>query len=144
MTKLRRRVGKTLAAMTFLLGACGGSNTTGRVISVDGLLVPAAQLQRSVASLCEVQRFIGQEDLTNAKAVFQDRSHPDLHTLASALEDKDREATSLLLRIKNRVESDFSGGDLAALKADLPSLIEAAEAGLKSLSVDPLPCANSP
>lgn len=133
-----------LALLTFLQGSCGGSNTTGRVIPVDGLRVPATQLQRSVASLCEVQRFIELEDLENARAVFQDRAHPDLHTLASALEDKDRDATSLLLRIKNRVENDFSDADLPALKADLPDLREAAEAGLEGLSVDPLPCTNSP
>jgi hypothetical protein len=95
-----------------------------------------------VASLCTARDFVGREDLANARATFQNLAHDDLHVLADAIDELDRSAQSQLLRAKNRVESDFADGDLAALKADFPALIDAAEAALSVLKIDPPPCAS--
>lgn len=107
---------------------------------MDGRRVPHEQLQRAVAALCDAQDFAQRDDLENARAAFQDRAHDDLHTIAAALDAQDRATESRILRAKNRIETDFSAGDLAAIKADFPDLVDAAESGLRVLNVEPLPC----
>lgn len=126
-----------------LLASCGGGESTTGIIPVDGRRVPAEQLQKSVAHLCTAQSFVGREDLENARATFQNLAHDDLHTLADAIDELDRSAQSQLLRAKNRVESDFSAGDLSALKADFPGLIDAAEAALSVLQIEEPGCPRS-
>lgn len=129
-----------LALVLSLFVGCGGGSTSG-IVPIDGRRVPAQQLQRSVSSLCTARDFVGRDDLENARATFQNLAHDDLHALADAIDELDRSALSQLLRAKNRVESDFAGGDLSALKGDFPVLIDAAEEALSVLQIDPLPCA---
>lgn len=126
--------------LVIILAGCGGGGTTSGIIPVDGRRVPAEQLLRAVANLCTAQTFVGGEDLENARATFQNLAHDDLHTLAAAIEKLDRSAQSELLRAKNRVETDFSSGDLSALNADFPSLIEAAESALSVLRLEAPGC----
>jgi hypothetical protein len=97
-------------------------------------------LVRVVPALCEATRAAGR-DVPEARAIFEDRAHQDLHALAAHAQRRDRATAGRLLEAKNVVEQDIQfparWGDLAG---NLGTLTETTRATLATLSVAAPPC----
>ena len=126
------------AVLLGLLVACGGSgedNGQPETIAVDGQPVAVASLVDAHAALCEAEAQPGR-----ARALFFDRSHDALHTVARALDDVDRALAAQLLEAKETVESEL-GASRAARPDDLRRLAEVYRTALGRLAITPAPCA---
>lgn len=129
---LRRAV--AIAALLGLAPGCGESaDGDGDTLTVGGDRVAVATLVDAHAGLCEAAAQPGE-----ARALFFDRSHEPLHTVARALEDLDRAQAAQLLEAKERVESE-----LGARQADRDRLLRLADvyrASLGRLAITAPPC----
>ena len=120
-----------------LLAACGGSgddNGRPETITVDGQPVAVASLVDAHAALCEA---VAQPE--QARALFFDRSHDALHTVARALDGVDRAMAAQLLEAKETVESEL-GASRPARPDDLRRLAEIYRTALGRLAITPAPC----
>jgi hypothetical protein len=115
-----------------LLAAC--SDDEPRTITVAGQPVPVASLIDAHAALCEAA---AAPDA--ARRLFFDRSHEQLHTVAKALEDVDRNQAGQLLQAKERVESELPNPP-ASLPDDLRRLATVYRDGLGRLAITAPPC----
>ena len=115
--------------------ACGGSDgDAGDTVTLGGEPVAVAPLVDAHAALCEAAAQPGQ-----GRALFFDRSHDALHTVARALEDVDRARTAELLEAKERVEGQLAGGG-QAVPGDLSRLADVYRASLGRLAITAPPC----
>ncbi|HEX2117657.1 MAG TPA: hypothetical protein VHF91_00610 [Acidimicrobiales bacterium] len=130
---LRRGVG--VVALLLAAVACGGSGDGNPdTVTVDGQPVAVAPLVDAHAGLCEAA-----DRIAEARALFFDRSHEALHTVARALEDVDRTQAAHLLQAKERVESELAAPG-PSLSGDLSRLADVYRASLGRLAIDAPPC----
>jgi hypothetical protein len=127
---LRRLAVVTLAA----LAVTCSSSTSNRTITVGSDKVPVAELVDAHAGLCEAATHLDQ-----ARALFFDRSHTSLHTVARALEDVDRAQAASLLEAKQKVESELTTPP-PTLRDDLLRLADVYRSGLGRLAITAPPC----
>lgn len=116
------------------LAACSSSDGGPDTITIAGEKVAVAPLVDAHAALCEAAA-----QPANARALFFDRSHDALHTVARALEDVDRAQAGSLLQAKQTVETDlviFAPGLVAALVR----LADVYRTGLGRLAIAAPPC----
>jgi hypothetical protein len=78
----------------------------------------ATSAARTHAGLCAAISAAQDDDVSEARAAFYDRSHDGLHELAASTAEVDRAAAAQLLETKQRVEALLEGtpppGDLSA------------------------------
>lgn len=122
-----------VAALVALAVACGGDSGDG-TITVAGQPVAVAPLVDAHQALCDAAA-----SPATARAVFFDRAHEQLHTVARALEDVDRAQAAELLVAKEKVEGEL-GAPPAGLPGDLRRLADVYRAGLGRLAIDAPPC----
>lgn len=127
--------GAAVLALALLAAACGGnSGSEDRTITVAGQPVAVAPLVDAHAALCQAAA-----EPDAARRHFFDRAHDQLHTVAKALEDVDREQAAQLLQAKERVESELSDPP-ASLPDDLRRLAGVYRDGLGRLAITAPPC----
>ena len=133
----RRRVLRPAAALALALlaASCAGSAEQAQdSITVDGERVAVAPLVDAHASLC-----LAATRPDSARALFFDRAHEALHTVARAVEDVDRAQAAELLQAKEKVESE-----LDARPPDLPDhlsrLADVYRTSLGRLAIEAPPC----
>jgi hypothetical protein len=114
--------------------ACSGSGAGDKTITVGSDQVPVARLVDAHAGLCEAAAHLDQ-----ARALFFDRSHESLHTVARALEAVDRAQAASLLQAKEKVESELTNPP-PTLRDDLLRLADVYRTGLGRLAITAPPC----
>jgi hypothetical protein len=120
--------------LILLAAACGGSADGGDdTVTVDGERVAVEPLVDAHEALCQAAA-----DLDQARALFFDRSHEALHTVARGLEDVDRAQAAQLLEVKERVESEL--GAHRENPQDLSRLADVYRASLTRLAITAPPC----
>jgi hypothetical protein len=119
-------------ALLLLLAAC--SDDEPRTITVADQPVAVASLIDAHAALCDAAA-----TPDAARRLFFDRSHEQLHTVARALEDVDRNQAAQLLQAKERVESELPNPP-ASLPDDLRRLASVYRDGLGRLAITAPPC----
>ncbi len=123
------------ASLVLLLTvACGGGGSSDRTVTVGGDRVSVARLVDAHAALCQAATHPDQ-----ARALFFDRSHEALHTVARDLEDVDRAQAARLLEAKQVVESELSSSG-RALTDDILRLADVYRASLGRLAITAPPC----
>ncbi|HVL07115.1 MAG TPA: hypothetical protein VM388_14085 [Acidimicrobiales bacterium] len=126
---------RAVFVLALLAAACGGTGgPEDRTITVAGQPVAVAPLVDAHAALCQAAAEPGA-----ARRHFFDRAHDQLHTVAKALEDVDREQAAALLQAKERVESELSDPP-ASLPDDLRRLAGVYRDGLGRLAITAPPC----
>ena len=121
--------------MLVLAVACGGSaDGSKRTITVGGERVPVVRLVDAHAGLCEAAA-----NPAGARALFFDRSHEALHTVARAMEDVDRAQAARLLEAKEKVEGRL-GSPAPTLAQDLFRLADVYRDALARLAIGAAPC----
>lgn len=124
-----------LALLALLLAACGGSSGSGtKTVTVGGEQVTVARLVDAHAGLCEAA---GRP--ATARALFFDRAHEAIHTVARGVEDVDRAQAAALLEAKEKVEAELDKPPLT-LGADLMALADAYRTSLGRLAITAPPC----
>ena len=124
-----------MVALLLLAVACGGSDDDNPdALTVDGQPVAVAPLVDAHIGLCEAA-----DRPAEARALFFDRSHEALHTVARALDDVDREQAAQLLQSKERVESQLTAPG-PGLPGDLSRLADVYRASLGRLAIEAPPC----
>ncbi len=129
---LRRLAVATLAVLAVACSDSGAGST--RTITVGTDQVPVARLVDAHAGLCEAAA-----RLDMARALFFDRSHEALHTVARALEDVDRAQAAALLQAKEKVESELTTPP-PTLRDDLLRLADVYRTGLGRLAITAPAC----
>ena len=115
--------------------SCGRSeDRAGDSITVAGQPVAVRTLVDAHAALCRAAAHPAE-----AKALFFDRSHDPLHSVARALEDVDRAQAADLLRAKEPVESELRAQG-EGRPDDLLRLAEIYRASLGRLAITVPPC----
>ncbi len=109
-------------ALLVLVAACGEQSDDN------------APLVDAHAALCEAAARPDQ-----ARALFFDRSHDALHTVAGMLEDTDRAQAALLLEAKQKVESALAGSG-ETRPDDVLRLADVYRASLARLAITAPPC----
>ena len=123
-------------ALLVALAACSGSDgSEGDTVTIGGQQVATAPLIDAHAALCEAAA-----QPATARALFFDRSHEALHTVARGLEDVDRAQAGELLQAKERVESELGAAPPPSLPADLLRLADVYRTGLGRLAIAAPPC----
>jgi hypothetical protein len=118
-----------------VLAACSGSDgSDGDTVTIGGQQVAKAPLVDAHAALCEAAA-----QPATARALFFDRSHEALHTVARGLEDVDRAQAGALLEAKQKAETDLSIF-APGLTAALLRLADVYRAGLGRLAITAPPC----
>jgi hypothetical protein len=124
-----------VVALALVAVACSDSaGGAGDTITVGTDRVPVARLVDAHAGLCEAAT-----QLDMARALFFDRSHEALHTVARALEPVDRAQAATLLEAKQKVESELTTPP-ATLRDDLLRLADVYRTGLGRLAISAPPC----
>jgi hypothetical protein len=124
-----------LAVLALLLTACGGSSDSGtKTVTVGGEQVTVARLVDAHAGLCEAA-----SRPATARALFYDRSHEALHTVARGVEDVDRAQAAALLEAKEKVEAELDNPP-PTLVADLLTLADVYRTSLGRLAITAPPC----
>lgn len=124
-----------MVALLLLAAACGGSEEdASNTITVEGQPVAVAPLVDAHAGLCEAAKNPAQ-----ARALFFDRSHDALHTVARALDDVDRALAGQLLQAKETVESEL-GPSRPGRPDDLRRLADVYRSALGRLAITVAPC----
>ena len=123
------RVALTLAVLAV---ACGGGEA--RTVTVGGERVTVARLVDAHAGLCEAAT-----SLKTARALFFDRSHEALHTVARGVEEVDRAQAAALLQAKEKVESELETQP-PGLPDDLRRLADVYRGSLGRLAIGAPPC----
>ena len=127
--------GAAVLALALLAAACGGnSGSEDRTITVAGQPVAVAPLVDAHAALCQAAA-----EPDAARRHFFDRAHDQLHTVAKALEDVDREQAAQLLQAKEKVESELPN-PRPSLPDDLRRLAGVYRDGLGRLAITAPPC----
>ena len=124
------------AAVTLLAAAmaCARSGDGGPDrITVDGQPVAVATLVEAHAALCQAA---SRPD--EARALFFDRAHDPLHSVARALDGVDRPQAATLLEAKETVESAL--GAHGANPQDLLRLADVYRTSLTRLAITAPPC----
>jgi hypothetical protein len=116
-----------------LAAACGGSDGVDETVTVDGARVAVAPLVDAQEALCQAAARPDQ-----ARALFFDRSHEALHTVARGLDDVDRAQAAQLLEAKETVESAL--GAHGANPQDLLRLADVYRTSLTRLAITAPPC----
>ncbi len=127
---LRRLVVVALAIAAAACSDAGSSET----ITVGGDRVAVAPLIAAHTGLCEAATNTDQ-----ARALFFDRAHDALHTVARALQDVDRAQAATLLVAKERVESELTAPP-PTLSDDLLRLADVYRVGLGRLAITAPAC----
>ena len=128
----RRRVLRTatVLALALLAASCARSDErSADSITVIGERIAVAPLVDAHAALCEAAI-----RPVSAHALFFDRAHESLHTVARAVEDVDRAQTAELLQAKEKVESELAVAPVT-LPDDLLRLAEVYRASLGRLAI---------
>ena len=118
------------AAMACARSGDGGPDRT----TMDGQPVAVATLVEAHAALCQAA---SRPD--EARALFFDRAHDPLHSVARALDGVDRPQAATLLEAKETVESDL-GARRESRPEDLLALAEVYRASLGRLAITTGPC----
>ena len=125
---------RTAAVLLIVLLAVGCGGDGDRTITVGEERVSVAALVDAHDGLCDAAR-----DPSGARALFFDRSHEALHTVARALDDVDRGQAAQLLEAKERVERELDQ-PAPTLTGDLLRLAEVYRASLGRLAITAPPC----
>ncbi len=112
--------------------ACGRSEP--RTVTVGGERVTVARLVDAHVALCEAAF-----SPATARALFFDRSHEALHTVARGVEEVDRAQAGALLQAKEKVESELDARP-PNLPDDLRRLAEVYRSSLGRLAIEAPPC----
>ncbi len=131
---LRRLVALVLAVVALVLLAVACSSSRGDTITVGSDKVAVAPLVDAHAGLCQAA-----SHLDMARALFFDRSHDALHTVARALQDVDRAQAATLLVAKEKVESELATPP-PTLRNDLLALADIYRTGLGRLAITAPAC----
>ena len=119
-----------MLAFALLTASCDGSDEKSAAsITVGGERVAVAPLVDAHAALCQAAI-----RPASAEALFFDRAHQSLHTVARAMEDVDRAQTAELLQAKGKVESELAAAPVT-LSDDLLRLAEVYRASLGRLAI---------
>jgi hypothetical protein len=126
--------------LAWCLAGCGGSAPPEPATVAPPTPPTPEMLVRVVPALCDATRAAGR-DVPEARAIFEDRAHQDLHALAAHAQAQDRAAAGRLLEAKNVVEQDIQfprrWGHLAG---NLVALTETTRATLTVLAVPAPTC----
>lgn len=96
---------------------------------------------RLVPALCDATRAAA-SSAAEARTIFDNRIHQDLHRLAAQTQTHDTATAARLLEAKSVVEQDFqSEKRRSRLAGDLAALTAATRAALEALSVSAPACA---
>jgi hypothetical protein len=117
-----------------VLAACGGDGAETKTVTVGGERVTVARLVDAHAALCEAAT-----SPTTARALFFDRAHEALHTVARGVEDVDRGQAAALLVAKEKVESELDARP-PNLPDDLRRLADVYRTSLGRLAIEAPPC----
>ncbi len=124
-----------MLALAVLAASCNGADdTSADSVAVGGERVAVAPLVDAHAALCEAAI-----RPVSARALFFDRAHESLHTVARAVEDVDRAQAAELLQAKEKVESELAAAPVS-LPDDLLRLAEVYRASLGRLAIEAPPC----
>jgi len=126
-----RRVG-TFLAIVVLAAGCG--DEAEKTVTIGGDRVTVARLVDANAGLCEAAK-----SPDSARALFFDRSHEALHTVARGLEEVDRAQAAMLLQAKESVESEL-GSQSRNVTNLLLRLADVYRASLGRLAIEAPPC----
>jgi len=135
----RRRGGVLALSASLFLAACGGgyggdASTPSPLPSGSlGVVTPDAAAA-AVQGLCDVR---DAPDAPAANAAFYDRTHQELHVIAAATEERDRQAAGALLEAMQRVEAELERHLLpGGFSADVEALAGATRGALDSIGLD--------
>ncbi len=129
----------SLACVALAAAACG-TNAEAPRPPPSGALGPVTvdAAGEAVLGLCELET---ETDLASARAVFFDRSHDELHVIASATEAVDRGTAGGLLQAKQRVEAELEQATFpAGFADDVRALRTATTDALTEIGLDAPPC----
>jgi hypothetical protein len=139
----RRRCGGLALSGALFLAACGGGyggdgSTPSPLPSGSlGVVTPGAAAA-AVQGLCDVR---DASDAPVANAAFYDRTHQELHVIAAATEERDRQAAGALLEAMQRVEAELGRPLLpGGFSADVEALAGATRGALDSIGLDVPAC----
>ncbi len=121
-----------MAVLAVVAVACGGGDD--KTVTVGGEQVTVARLVDAHAGLCEAAA-----SPATARALFFDRSHEALHTVARGVEEVDRAQAGALLQAKEKVESELDSRP-ASLPDDLRRLADVYRTSLGRLAIEATPC----
>ena len=124
----------TVLVLAVLATSCAGTDDKGDTITVGGERAAVAPLVDAHGALCEAAH---RPD--SARAVFFDRAHDSLHTVARAVEEVDRAQAAELLEAKEKVEGEIAAAP-SGLPEDLLRLAEVYRASLGRLAIESSPC----
>ena len=124
----------TVLALAVLAASCAGTDDKVDTITVDGERVAVAPLVDAHRALCEAAN-----RPASARALFFDRAHDSLHTVAGAVEEIDRAQAGELLQAKEKVEGEIAAAP-EGLPDDLLHLAEVYRASLGRLAIEAPPC----
>jgi hypothetical protein len=137
------RVGALALLLSWSLVACGGNDasqpTPSPLPSGSLGVVTSGAAAAAVQGLCGVR---DAPDAAVAKAAFYDRTHQELHVIAAAVEERDRQAAGSLLEAMQRVEAELERPLLpAGFATDVESLVGATRAALEAVGLGRPACA---
>lgn len=139
---MRRGAGPLFIVTSVILAGCSPASAPER-IEVRGKNVPVEDIQRAAGSLCTVRDLAAGGDVDQARELFDDRVHGQLHTIIDALLEKDRAFAARLFEAKHRVENDFRERDEPALAGHLDELSRETRGALEKLSLRTKECPGS-
>ena len=105
-----------------------------KTVTIGGDRVTVARLVDAHAALCEAAF-----TPDSARALFFDRSHEALHTVARGLEEVDRAQAAMLLQAKESVESEL-GSQSRNVTNLLLRLADVYRTSLGRLAIEAPPC----
>ncbi len=120
--------------LAVLAASCAGTDDAVDTVTVGGERVAVAPLVDAHGALCEAAN-----RPASARALFFDRAHDSLHTVARAVEEIDRAQAAELLEAKEKVEGEIAAAP-AGLPDDLVRLADLYRASLGRLAIEASPC----
>ena len=120
--------------LAVLAASCAGTDDAVDTVTVGGERVAVAPLLDAHGALCEAAN-----RPASARALFFDRAHDSLHTVARAVEEIDRAQAAELLEAKEKVEGEIAAAP-AGLRDDLVRLADVYRASLGRLAIEASPC----
>ena len=124
----------TVLALAVVAASCAGTDDKVDTITGGGERVAVAPLVDAHSALCEAAN-----RPASAQALFFDRAHDSLHTVARAMEEVDRAQAAELLGAKEKVEAEIAAAP-AGLPDDLLRLAEVYRASLGRLAIEASAC----
>ena len=127
--------GAAIAIAALVLAGCGPTVPRGRL----GPVTEEAS-REAVLGLCESRATV-ERNFPAARDVFFDQAHDELHVIAAAVEEVDRQVAARLLEAMSLLETDFIQQlETDRTVADLDGLIEATGAGLRRIGLAASAC----